>query len=313
MILTKPTKYPTLEGSIVMNTATHYPQLVKIGQAAKFLGVSVKTLRRWTKMGKIQSISTPLGTRLYSIAELEKINHQASSFAKNEPPKSTSRFTLSFEISRFVSPTSINHIKRLRQLDPLHLTGILFHPRRNLVDRVVLGVLSLSILLLTVSLDMMDQFKPMHPLSLQHVNPKTTQLQNHIDVESRQYTLASNRNTQNTSQLSPVKQTDAVFPEDAVNMQDLVPPLSNSESNLPISAPTPLSIQVSNTSSNNQKSLFDDNGYIDSDGEQLVPSSENVIQTKTELEINSTTITPQDPHHIQSPTQKNPFQNINVR
>src|SRR3989338_7679749 len=39
--------------------------LLKIGEAAKILGVSIDTLRRWEASGKIQTIRTPGGTRLY--------------------------------------------------------------------------------------------------------------------------------------------------------------------------------------------------------------------------------------------------------
>ena len=40
---------------------------IKIGQAAKTLGVSVDTLRRWERSGKITAIYTPGGTRLYPL------------------------------------------------------------------------------------------------------------------------------------------------------------------------------------------------------------------------------------------------------
>lgn len=52
---------------------------IKIGDAAKILGVSIKTLRRWEQAGKISSIRTPGGTRLYSLSELHKINPQSQS------------------------------------------------------------------------------------------------------------------------------------------------------------------------------------------------------------------------------------------
>lgn len=47
--------------------------IVKISAAAKVLGVSVKTLRRWEKSGKISAIRTPGGTRLYSLRKLQAI------------------------------------------------------------------------------------------------------------------------------------------------------------------------------------------------------------------------------------------------
>ncbi|MDO8498304.1 MAG: helix-turn-helix domain-containing protein, partial [bacterium] len=46
--------------------------LVKIGQASKILGVSIDTLRRWEKTGKITSLKTPGRTRLYALTALRK-------------------------------------------------------------------------------------------------------------------------------------------------------------------------------------------------------------------------------------------------
>ena len=44
---------------------------VKIGEAAKLLGVSVQTLRRWEAFGDIKPVRrTPKGTRLYSLQDL---------------------------------------------------------------------------------------------------------------------------------------------------------------------------------------------------------------------------------------------------
>ncbi|MDD5147547.1 MAG: MerR family DNA-binding transcriptional regulator, partial [Candidatus Daviesbacteria bacterium] len=59
------------------NPSTIKP-LLKIGQAAKLLGVSIDTLRRWEKAGKITAIRTPGGTRLYSLTALKKVNPSAS-------------------------------------------------------------------------------------------------------------------------------------------------------------------------------------------------------------------------------------------
>ena len=43
---------------------------ISIGQAAKELGVSISTLRRWEAEGKIQSERTPKGHRRYDLAQL---------------------------------------------------------------------------------------------------------------------------------------------------------------------------------------------------------------------------------------------------
>jgi putative resolvase len=44
---------------------------VSIGQAAKALGVSISTLRRWEKEGKIEAERTPHGHRRYDLAQLQ--------------------------------------------------------------------------------------------------------------------------------------------------------------------------------------------------------------------------------------------------
>lgn len=47
---------------------------IKIGEAAKLLGVHIDTLRRWERSGKIRPVRTPGGTRLYPLDELKKLN-----------------------------------------------------------------------------------------------------------------------------------------------------------------------------------------------------------------------------------------------
>src|SRR3989344_6111060 len=47
---------------------------LKISEAARILGVSIKTLSRWEALGKISSVRTPGGTRLYSLEDLKAVN-----------------------------------------------------------------------------------------------------------------------------------------------------------------------------------------------------------------------------------------------
>lgn len=47
-------------------------QYLAIGEAAKILGVSVDTLRRWEKKGKIRAYRTPSNRRMYYREELEQ-------------------------------------------------------------------------------------------------------------------------------------------------------------------------------------------------------------------------------------------------
>src|SRR5689334_535752 len=64
--------------------------LLKIGQAAKLLGVSIDTLRRWEKTGKISTIRTPGGTRLYSLESLKKVNPKKTIEIDQVKPQTTS-------------------------------------------------------------------------------------------------------------------------------------------------------------------------------------------------------------------------------
>ena len=49
-------------------------KLISIGEAAKLLGVSIDTLRRWDKIGRLQSVrSSPRGYRFYPLSAIEQL------------------------------------------------------------------------------------------------------------------------------------------------------------------------------------------------------------------------------------------------
>ncbi len=48
--------------------------LLKVGEAAKFLGVSIDTLRRWEEKGVLTPFRTPGSTRLYTGKQLLEVN-----------------------------------------------------------------------------------------------------------------------------------------------------------------------------------------------------------------------------------------------
>jgi transposase len=50
-----------------------YRRLLSIGKAAKFLGVSIDTLRNWEQSGKLIPIKTPGGTRKYRSSDLKAL------------------------------------------------------------------------------------------------------------------------------------------------------------------------------------------------------------------------------------------------
>lgn len=54
-----------------MIVSNHMSRLIKIGKAAELLGVSIQTLRRWEKLGKISPDSRSIGdTRYYDVDKL---------------------------------------------------------------------------------------------------------------------------------------------------------------------------------------------------------------------------------------------------
>ena len=62
-------------------------KFVKIGEASQILGVSIDTLRRWEKAGKIETVRTPGGTRLYKVKSLAKIQTKQSLSANKSVSK----------------------------------------------------------------------------------------------------------------------------------------------------------------------------------------------------------------------------------
>ena len=48
-------------------------KLIPIGEAARLLGVSVETVRRWEARGIIAATRTPLGQRRFAVTEVERV------------------------------------------------------------------------------------------------------------------------------------------------------------------------------------------------------------------------------------------------
>ena len=49
------------------------PKMIPIGPAAKYLGVSRDTLRRWEKKGKLKSFRSPSNRRYYTKEQLNEV------------------------------------------------------------------------------------------------------------------------------------------------------------------------------------------------------------------------------------------------
>jgi len=48
-------------------------EYISIGKAAKILGITTMTLRRWDKSGKFSAIRTPSGRRMYSVKQIKSL------------------------------------------------------------------------------------------------------------------------------------------------------------------------------------------------------------------------------------------------
>ena len=57
---------------------------LSIGETAKILGVSVKTVRRWADSGKLKSIRSPSGHRRFNFEDIQKLNEDTSNIPENK-------------------------------------------------------------------------------------------------------------------------------------------------------------------------------------------------------------------------------------
>lgn len=57
---------------------------LSIGETAKMLGVSVKTVRRWADSGKLKSIRSPSGHRRFNLQDIQELNNGNSAIIENK-------------------------------------------------------------------------------------------------------------------------------------------------------------------------------------------------------------------------------------
>jgi molybdopterin-binding protein len=67
-------------------------QAVPLGDAARALGVSVDTLRRWDRAGKIRTVRDERNRRLVPAAEVERLSGRPSRHKTGEPLSARNRF-----------------------------------------------------------------------------------------------------------------------------------------------------------------------------------------------------------------------------
>jgi len=66
--------------------AKNAQHLLSIGAVSKKLGISISTLRRWDKLGKLKSLRTPGGQRRYQLEDLDNFSQPKSSKPDQPPP-----------------------------------------------------------------------------------------------------------------------------------------------------------------------------------------------------------------------------------
>jgi excisionase family DNA binding protein len=69
------------------------PKWMSIGEAAKYLGISRDTLRRWGKKGKIKAIRSPTNRRYYTQKMLDEVMAEGKSKKKVTPPEKRGKGT----------------------------------------------------------------------------------------------------------------------------------------------------------------------------------------------------------------------------
>ena len=95
-------------------------QLVTIADAAKRLGVSTKTLRRWEKQGKIIPQRTTGNQRRYSVSQIEELRNENGN-KKSESSESSLNSIFQFPLSKtnFRFPISNFHFLSNLNAHPL--------------------------------------------------------------------------------------------------------------------------------------------------------------------------------------------------
>src|SRR3989344_639355 len=131
------------------------PSFLKIGQAAQALGVSIDTLRRWEKAGKISTVRTPGGTRLYHLSALKEVNPAADIYpieTYQSESLSTEELLKGAKLNQDFSSVTLERSDRVSLEDSISPSGFQNdNLKKSLFTKFLIGTAFLSTLTLLLT------------------------------------------------------------------------------------------------------------------------------------------------------------------
>jgi excisionase family DNA binding protein len=189
--------------------ASSAPKLLNISQAAKRLGVSIRTLRRWEQAGKLDSLRTPGGHRRYTLEQIDRVKntkYERHEDFQNQPEDAQPGFVsntansqayktynsiLSSEPHLVTNTVVPNTISSTSDVSALNLVPPRF--RRTLIGGFVALV---ATLLLSNLLFRYHQYLPLPTQISNKLNEYTSEFES-LDLPSDDYTSSARSLVQN--------------------------------------------------------------------------------------------------------------------
>jgi excisionase family DNA binding protein len=106
------------------NSTTEQEDLISIGEAAEYLGVSIDTLRRWETKGRIAPIRSPGGHRYYKKHDLDQL------FGKRYTRDNTKIIKSDIEIKNTNLEEEKTQVSTTTIVETFQLQGVLSRPVR---------------------------------------------------------------------------------------------------------------------------------------------------------------------------------------
>lgn len=111
--------------------------LLSIGQASEYLGISIDTLRRWEKKGKITSYRSPGGHRYFKKNELDEMFGRKYERAEETKPRkdyeTAQKPQDNQDVVTTTEPIQISQITPINQIETIETD---FEETQNIVDQI---------------------------------------------------------------------------------------------------------------------------------------------------------------------------------